>query len=87
MFLQIYNDKNTSQSGYQETMSQILAYTRQKQMPHYMRKRIESYYSYRFKNSYFREKKILSNLSGNYYNLRETATVTVKTMSDFRECF
>ncbi|XP_057338121.1 potassium/sodium hyperpolarization-activated cyclic nucleotide-gated channel 2-like [Microplitis mediator] len=72
MFLQIYNDKNTSQSGYQDTMSQILAYTRQKQMPHYMRKRIESYYSYRFKNSYFREKKILSNLSE---ILREEITI------------
>ncbi|CAG5107469.1 Similar to HCN1: Potassium/sodium hyperpolarization-activated cyclic nucleotide-gated channel 1 (Oryctolagus cuniculus) [Cotesia congregata] len=72
LFFQIYNDKNTSQSGYQETMSQILAYTRQKQMPHYMRKRIESYYSYRFKNSYFREKKILSNLSE---ILREEITI------------
>ncbi|KAJ8673833.1 hypothetical protein QAD02_005095 [Eretmocerus hayati] len=34
-----------------------------KQLPAYMKKRLLAYYHHRFRNSYFREKKILSNLS------------------------
>ncbi|XP_034936996.1 uncharacterized protein [Chelonus insularis] len=63
MFLQIYTNKNASEYSYQEIINQIQAYTRQKQMPVDMKKRLEAYYFYRFGNSYFREKKILSNLS------------------------
>lgn len=64
MILQIHNDRKASETEYSETMNQIVAYTRQKQMPLYMKERLELYYRYRFRNNYFQEKKILSNLSG-----------------------
>ncbi|XP_011307578.1 potassium/sodium hyperpolarization-activated cyclic nucleotide-gated channel 1-like [Fopius arisanus] len=63
MFLQIQNDKKAALSKYEETMNQISAYTRQKQLPPHMKKRLEDYYAYRFRNAYFRERKILSTLS------------------------
>lgn len=46
-------------------MNQLSAYARQKQLPPHIKQRLEAYYFYRFRNSYFREKKILSILSGN----------------------
>lgn len=69
MFLQIQADKKAAESDYLEIMNQIEAYTRQKQMPPYMQKRLTTYYNYRFRKSYFQEKKVLSSLSGiiNYH--------------------
>ncbi|XP_063984911.1 potassium/sodium hyperpolarization-activated cyclic nucleotide-gated channel 1-like [Diachasmimorpha longicaudata] len=67
MFLQIQSDKKAAQSKYQETMNQIAAYTRQKQLPSHMKRRLEDYYSFRFRNAYFRERKILSSLSSRLF--------------------
>ncbi|KAK0182317.1 hypothetical protein PV327_000468 [Microctonus hyperodae] len=63
MFLQIQADKKAAESEYLEIMNQIVAYTRQKQMPPYMQKRLTTYYNYRFRKNYFQEKKVLSSLS------------------------
>lgn len=65
-FIQIRNENKSAEEKYDELMNQISAYTRQKQLSDHMTKRLESYYFYRFRNSYFREKKILPILSGIY---------------------
>lgn len=49
-------------------MNQVIAYTIQKQLPAHMKNRLLAYYYYRFRNSYFREKLILQNLSGKLYH-------------------
>jgi hyperpolarization activated cyclic nucleotide-gated potassium channel 2 len=64
MFIQIVADGRSSESKYEEIVNQLLAYAREKQLPAYMKRRLLAFYSYRFRNSYFREKKILSSLSG-----------------------
>ncbi|XP_043274075.1 potassium/sodium hyperpolarization-activated cyclic nucleotide-gated channel 4-like [Venturia canescens] len=63
MFLQIRAVSKAAESKYQEIMNQLTAYTRQKQLPPYMKRRLFSYYQHRYRNSYFREKNILSGLS------------------------
>lgn len=63
MFLHIKAERKLSESKFQELIGQVKAYTRQKQLPH-MKKRLLAYYHYRFKNTYFRSKRILSDLTG-----------------------
>lgn len=46
-------------------MNQVVAYARHKQLPLHMKNRLLAYYQYRFRNSYFHEKSLLANLSGN----------------------
>lgn len=64
MLIQIKAGKQASESKFQEIINQLCAYTSQKQLPKHMKIRLLAYYYYRFRNSYFREKSILSNLSG-----------------------
>ncbi|XP_058793323.1 potassium/sodium hyperpolarization-activated cyclic nucleotide-gated channel 1-like [Phymastichus coffea] len=63
MLMQIVADRKSSESKYEQIVNQLSAYARQKQLPAYMKQRLWAYYHYRFRNSYFREKKILINLS------------------------
>ena len=63
MLLQMVSDRKASESKYEQNINQLLAYSRQKQLPQNISKRLLKFYHYRFKNHYFREKKILSNLS------------------------
>ncbi|XP_019888241.1 potassium/sodium hyperpolarization-activated cyclic nucleotide-gated channel 2 [Ooceraea biroi] len=63
MFLRMRAAKKTSESKYQELVDQLKAYTIQKQLLPHMKKRLLAYYYYRFKNSYFREKRILADLT------------------------
>ncbi|XP_068982398.1 potassium/sodium hyperpolarization-activated cyclic nucleotide-gated channel 1-like [Bombus flavifrons] len=63
MLIQIKAGKQASESKFQEIINQLCAYTSQKQLPKHMKIRLLAYYYYRFRNSYFREKSILSNLS------------------------
>ena len=67
MILQIRAKSQVSTSKFEEIVDQLSAYVRQKQLPQYMKKRILAYYRYRFRNSYFREKLILSSMSGRWY--------------------
>ncbi|CAB0033857.1 unnamed protein product [Trichogramma brassicae] len=63
VLLQIVADKYSSESKYEQVLNQVAAYSRQKQLPTYMKQRIMTYYRYRFRNSYFREETLLSHLS------------------------
>ncbi|KAL7301338.1 hypothetical protein TKK_0006070 [Trichogramma kaykai] len=63
VLLQIVADKYSSESKYEQVLNQVAAYSRQKQLPTYMKRRIMTYYRYRFRNSYFREETLLSHLS------------------------
>ncbi|XP_026674382.1 uncharacterized protein LOC108631042 [Ceratina calcarata] len=63
MLIQIKAGRKASESKFQEIINQLSAYTRQKQLPKNMRIRLLSYYHYRFRDSYFREKLILTNLT------------------------
>ncbi|CAK9822346.1 Potassium/sodium hyperpolarization-activated cyclic nucleotide-gated channel 4 [Anthophora retusa] len=63
MLIQIKAGRKESKSKFQEIINQVSAYTRQKQLPKHMKIRLMAYYYYRFRNSYFREKSILGNLS------------------------
>lgn len=64
MFIRMRLGKKASESKYHELMDQLKAYTVQKQLLPHMKKRLLAYYYYRFKNTYFREKRILSDLTG-----------------------
>lgn len=64
MFLRMKADRKASESKFQELIDQVKAYTRQKQLLSHMKKRLLAYYHYRFKNTYFRSKRILSELTG-----------------------
>lgn len=64
MLIHIKEGRKASKSKFQEIINQVSAYTRKKQLPLHMKRRLLHYYYYRFRNSYFREKLILSNLSG-----------------------
>ncbi|XP_014217251.1 potassium/sodium hyperpolarization-activated cyclic nucleotide-gated channel 1-like [Copidosoma floridanum] len=68
MLLQIVAERKASASKYEQIVNQLSAFVRQKQLPPYMKQRLLAYYHYRFRDSYFRENKILSNLSA---SLRE----------------
>ncbi|XP_018318299.1 potassium/sodium hyperpolarization-activated cyclic nucleotide-gated channel 1 [Mycetomoellerius zeteki] len=63
MFLRIKAERKSSESKFQELIDQVKAYTRQKQLLPHMKKRLLAYYHYRFKNTYFRSKRILSDLT------------------------
>ncbi|XP_043255158.1 potassium/sodium hyperpolarization-activated cyclic nucleotide-gated channel 1-like [Colletes gigas] len=63
MLIQIKAIRKASKSKFLEIMNQLTAYTRQKQLPPQMKNRLLAYYQYRFRNSYFREKWLLSHLS------------------------
>ncbi|XP_018396305.1 PREDICTED: potassium/sodium hyperpolarization-activated cyclic nucleotide-gated channel 1-like [Cyphomyrmex costatus] len=63
MFLRIKAERKSSESKFQELIDQVKAYTRQKQLLSHMKKRLLAYYHYRFKNTYFRSKRILSDLT------------------------
>ncbi|XP_076392816.1 potassium/sodium hyperpolarization-activated cyclic nucleotide-gated channel 4 [Megachile rotundata] len=63
MLIHIKASRRASKSKFQEIMNQVIAYTIQKQLPAHMKNRLQAYYYYRFRNSYFREKLILQNLS------------------------
>ncbi|XP_034177734.1 potassium/sodium hyperpolarization-activated cyclic nucleotide-gated channel 1 isoform X2 [Osmia lignaria lignaria] len=63
MLVHIKAGRRASKSKFQEIMNQVIAYTIQKQLPSHMKNRLLAYYYYRFRNSYFREKLILQNLS------------------------
>ncbi|EFN71680.1 Potassium/sodium hyperpolarization-activated cyclic nucleotide-gated channel 2 [Camponotus floridanus] len=63
MFLRIKTERKTSESKFQELIDQVKAYTIQKQLLPHMKKRLLAYYHYRFKNTYFRGKRILSELT------------------------
>ncbi|KAL6432461.1 hypothetical protein ACFW04_006804 [Cataglyphis niger] len=63
MFFRIKDEKKESESKFQELINQVKAYTRQKQLLPHMKKRLLAYYHYRFKNTYFRSKRILSELT------------------------
>jgi len=64
MFLRIKAERKSSESKFQELIDQVKAYTRQKQLLPHMKKRLLAYYHYRFKDTYFRSKRILSDLTG-----------------------
>lgn len=66
MFLRVKAERRASESKFQELIDQVKAYTRQKQLLPHMKKRLLAYYHYRFKNTYFRGKRILSELTGEY---------------------
>ncbi|KAK1132864.1 hypothetical protein K0M31_014232 [Melipona bicolor] len=55
--------RKASKLKFQEIINQLGAYTCQKQLPTHMKIRLLAYYYYRFRNSYFREKHILSKLT------------------------
>ncbi|CAD1469821.1 unnamed protein product, partial [Heterotrigona itama] len=63
MLIQIKAGRKASKLKFQEIINQLSAYTCQKQLPAHMKTRLLAYYYYRFRNSYFREKNILYNLS------------------------
>ncbi|KAI4481119.1 hypothetical protein M0804_009745 [Polistes exclamans] len=63
MLLQVKGFSEAAETKYNEIISHIEAFTRQKQLPLQMKNRLLLYYGYRFKNSFFREKQILSKLS------------------------
>ncbi|KYN21613.1 Potassium/sodium hyperpolarization-activated cyclic nucleotide-gated channel 1 [Trachymyrmex cornetzi] len=63
MFLRTKAERKSSESKFQELIDQVKAYTRQKQLLPHMKKRLLAYYHYRFKNTYFRSKRILSDLT------------------------
>ncbi|XP_067208719.1 potassium/sodium hyperpolarization-activated cyclic nucleotide-gated channel 2-like isoform X3 [Linepithema humile] len=63
MFLHIKAERKSSEVKFQEIIDQVKAYTRQKQLLPHMKKRLLLYYHYRFANSYFRSKQILSDLT------------------------
>ncbi|KAL6256090.1 hypothetical protein P5V15_013325 [Pogonomyrmex californicus] len=63
MFLRIKAERKASESKFQELIDQVKAYTRQKQLLPHMKKRLLAYYYYRFKTTYFRDKRILSDLT------------------------
>ncbi|GAB1868363.1 Potassium/sodium hyperpolarization-activated cyclic nucleotide-gated channel 1-like [Camponotus japonicus] len=63
MFLRIKAERKASESKFQELIDQVKAYTIQKQLLPHMKKRLLAYYHYRFKNTYFRGKRILSELT------------------------
>lgn len=75
MFLRVRSKSTESETKFQEIINELKAYIRQKQLVPHMKKRLLAYYHYRFKNSYFREKQILSNLSGE----NNTSNVKVRT--------
>lgn len=64
MCFRVKAEKKTSESKFQELIDQVKAYTRQRQLLPHMKKRLLAYYYYRFKNTYFRGKRILSELTG-----------------------
>jgi len=64
VFLRIKAEKKSPQSKFQELIDQVKAYTRQKQLLPHMKKRLLTYYHYRFKDTYFDSKRILSALTG-----------------------
>lgn len=64
MFLRTKTERRSSESKFQELIDQVKAYTGQKQLLPHMKKRLLAYYHYRFKNTYFRDKRILSDLTG-----------------------
>lgn len=64
MFLNIKAQGKSSESKFQELIDQVKAYTRQKQLLPHMKKRLLAYYHYRFRNTYFRTKRILSDMTG-----------------------
>ncbi|XP_043521058.1 potassium/sodium hyperpolarization-activated cyclic nucleotide-gated channel 1-like [Frieseomelitta varia] len=63
MLIQIKAGRMASKLKFQEIINQLGAYTCQKQLPAHMKIRLLAYYYCRFRNSYFREKNILSQLS------------------------
>ncbi|XP_011878172.1 PREDICTED: potassium/sodium hyperpolarization-activated cyclic nucleotide-gated channel 1-like [Vollenhovia emeryi] len=63
MFLRIKAERKSSESKFHELIDQVKAYTRQKQLLPHMEKRLLAYYHCRFKNTYFRSKRILSDLT------------------------
>ncbi|KAL0102622.1 hypothetical protein PUN28_018127 [Cardiocondyla obscurior] len=63
MFLQIKAQRKSFESKFQELIDQVKAYSRQKQLLPHMKKRLLAYYYYRFQNSYFHSKRILSDLT------------------------
>ncbi|XP_076762250.1 potassium/sodium hyperpolarization-activated cyclic nucleotide-gated channel 4 [Xylocopa sonorina] len=63
MLIQISACRKESETKFKEIVNQVIAYTRQKQLPKNMKIRLLAYYHYRFRDSYFREKSILLNLS------------------------
>ncbi|XP_070156836.1 potassium/sodium hyperpolarization-activated cyclic nucleotide-gated channel 1 [Polyergus mexicanus] len=63
MCFRVKAEKKASESKFQELIDQVKAYTRQRQLLPHMKKRLLAYYHYRFKNTYFRGKRILSELT------------------------
>ncbi|XP_012522161.2 potassium/sodium hyperpolarization-activated cyclic nucleotide-gated channel 1 [Monomorium pharaonis] len=63
MLLRIKVERKSSESKFQGLIDQVKAYTRQKQLLPHMKKRLLAYYRYRFKNTYFRGKRILLDLT------------------------
>lgn len=66
MFLRIVADMKVSEIKYQEIINQLKAFSSQRQLPMYMRKRLEKYYFYRFRNNFFKESEIKRRLSGEF---------------------
>lgn len=64
MCFRVKAEKKASELKFQELIDQVKAYTRQRQLLPHMKKRLLAYYHYRFKNTYFRGKRILSELTG-----------------------
>jgi len=65
VFVRTLSAKKTSEMKYQELMQQLKAYSKQKQLLPHMKRRLLEYYYHRFRNSYFREERILAELTGN----------------------
>lgn len=63
MFLRMKAKRKGSELKFQELIDQVKAYMRQKQLLPHMKKRLLAYYHYRFKKTYFRSKRILSELT------------------------
>jgi hypothetical protein len=65
IFVRTLSAKKTSELKYQELMQQLKSYSEQKQLLPHMKDRLLEYYYHRFRNSYFREERILAELTGN----------------------
>ena len=81
MLIQITAGRKASKLKFQEIINQLSAYTCQKQLPTHMKIRLLAYYYYRFRNSYFREKNILSKLSGTVGTCRVVKSLVFKVKS------
>lgn len=71
LVFQIRNEANATKSKALEIIDQVSTYANQKQLSINMKKRILSYYHYRFQNNYFRQNEIFSKFTGKKIIIRK----------------